>query len=177
MIGMAELIASFTHLLMLLENAIHCPPRVEVLLLIEQGRIDSTRCLIDEPGTVECLSEHGLLHLAQCARGRGWWRSRDYLQPWLLAAPVEAAPRNCQCLAGHGDANLRGQIRESSFDPVDLPVARSCQPEQLGGFFWTSMMVSARFISASRRSIRRRRAAFSTASGSTYGPRFLGGRA
>jgi len=54
-IGMSELVTSFTHRLSLLENAIHCPLRAEVLLLIEQGRIDSTRCLIDEPGTIKRL--------------------------------------------------------------------------------------------------------------------------
>src|SRR5262249_52648773 len=44
-------------------------------------------------------------------------------------------------------------------------------------FFWTSMMVSARLSSASRRSTRRRKAAFSSANGSGFGPRFLGVRA
>ena len=38
------------------------------------------------------------------------------------------------------------------------------QPKQIAEFFWTSMIVSARFISASNRSSRRRQAAFSVSS-------------
>ncbi len=51
-IGVSELVAPLSNLLMFIENAIHRPPGTDVLLLIEQGHIDGARCLIGEPGAI-----------------------------------------------------------------------------------------------------------------------------
>src|SRR5262249_32406567 len=175
MVGMTKLIASFPYFLILLKNAVHRSPRAEVTFLVEQCSVDLARRLISKARAVESLSDNRLLLLAERARRTRRRRRRVYLRRWDLTAPIETAARNRQSLTGRSDANLRGQFRDgghcgsSFFWPLG-----SGRPSRSERFFWTSIMVSARLCSASRRSIRRRKAAFSLANGSGLGPRFLG---
>ena len=94
------------------------------------------------------------------------------LSTWHLAALIEAAPRNRRCLAGNCDANWRGQIRERIHSIPSIRWLLGSVSQNNSETFWTLMMVLTGFSSASRRSIRRRRAAFSSASGSIFSPRF-----
>src|SRR5262249_15620435 len=175
---MTKLIASFPYFLIPLENAVHRSPGAEVTFFVEQGSVDLARRLIDKARTVESLSDNRLLLCVQRARRTRRRRRRVHLRRGNLAAAIEAAARNRQSLACRSDAKLRSQFRDyghcgsSFFWPFG-----SDRPSRSESFFWTSMIVSARLRSASRRSIRRRKAAFSLANGSGFGPRFLGDRA
>src|SRR6266511_773307 len=181
MVGVTELIASFPHFLVLLKNAVHRPPGAEVTFLVKQGGVYLAGRLISKARAVESPSDNGLLLLAQRARRTRRRRRRIHLRRWAhlrrcgLAAPIEIAARNRQSLAGRGDANLRGQFRDGGHCGASFFwLLGSGRPSSSESFFWTSMIVSARLRSASRRSIRRRKAAFSSTNGSGLGPRFLG---
>jgi hypothetical protein len=77
---MTEMITSFPHLLMPLENAVHRPPGAEVTLLVEQSGIYLARRLISKARTIESFSNNGLLLLAQRARRRLRRRWRGHLR-------------------------------------------------------------------------------------------------
>jgi hypothetical protein len=49
---MTEMITSFPHLLMPLENAVHRPPGAKVTFLVEQGSVYLARRLISKARTV-----------------------------------------------------------------------------------------------------------------------------
>src|SRR5262245_20556023 len=157
MIRMTKLIASFPYFLILLENAAHRSPGAEVMFLIKQGGVHFARRLISKARAVESLSNNRPLLLAHRARRTRRRRWRSHLRRWNLAAPIETAARNRQSLAGRSDAKLRSQFGDDShcgssfFWPFGSGRRRRSE-----SFFWTSMLVSARLSSASRRSIRRR---------------------
>ena len=63
--GVTELIATLTHLLVLIQNAVHRPHGAQILAFIDQGRIDFPRRLVLKTLAVENLPNDRLLRRAE----------------------------------------------------------------------------------------------------------------
>lgn len=118
----AELVASFADLVMLVEQAIHRANRTQVGSLIEQSGVHLGRRVIDELRGIQRF-EHGLAFLG---RKRSWrWRTfsrRNHGSGRSLRRPaaVERGPRNSECFTGWFHADGGGQFGDGVQSSVAL---------------------------------------------------------
>src|SRR3972149_9344990 len=139
---MLELIATLTHFAILIQDAIHRPPRAQVFSFVHQCGIHFTWSLILKAITVQQLADFSLL----CGKQSTWGgqRFRDWAWIGCRSHSIETAPGNIQCLAGPQHTDRFGQLL-GGLDHLRSSrlFSSTASPSICATFFWTSIINSA----------------------------------
>src|SRR5664279_61472 len=140
---MAQLLATFPDLVVLVQDAIHGPDRTEIEASVEQFGVDFRRSLIDEPGFAQHI-EHGMpLVCSQRPGGLGTGMDRRGRPPCRRRPAMEAGARKAKSGASRADqAGVGRQGRHGVHQ--DVSTSGVASPSSEATFFWISMTASAR---------------------------------
>src|SRR6476469_8596898 len=137
---MAQLVASFTDLVLSSQQAVKRPPVAQIGPLVEQGRIDLPRRAVGKSGAVEDRPYGFLLRVGERPRRAGAW-SRCWRWP---VGPVVAAAWHVQQPTGRGNPDLRRQVSHGRDQAgSSLGGSGSVMPNSVASFFCTSIITSA----------------------------------
>ena len=142
--GMAQLLATFVDLAVLLEDAIHGADRAVVDTLVEQGCINLRRCLVGETWCMQQIQYRLLLRRSQCP---GWcrtWQAEHRRRGQTGAPSFHRGARH-----PNRGANRRGHAadrrqRDDGIGQGPSPSGAIGIPSRSASFFWTAMIASAR---------------------------------